>query len=746
MKTRTSLILALVALGLIAFIFFYESDLATTSELEERSDRVLADFARTSVDRIVIGEGDERIELIMDEPTDDAGPEGAVGTWRLTHPIAVDADEEAVDGLLSALDWLERRRLIEEDGATSRPQFGLTEARARITFRLRGREVTLMVGSEAPGNAVYLAIDGEDDRVYAVDEEFLEAITKEPGELRNKSLSPIRVANAEAVRVVGSFHAVRLAPEQWELRTPVRMRADVNAVEDVIRNLERLRATRFIADDVGEEDLGQYGLDNPRREVRATLSGEEDGLVLRFGGACEGHGEEVYVTRLGSGTVACVNGEALEVVSVEATTLRDMRLARVRADDLEAITIVVRGSELTLHRDDGEWQIGEGDEAVTAETQAVEELIDALRDATAETIEDDLEAAALAGDDADIEIRLRREGEGAGADILRFARSSSSEDKLLARRGSEDVALVLPAALSEHLSAESIRYRQRRILSEDGDHATTVEISGAEATRQVLRRSEGAWRLTTPFEARADETIMGDLVRAVARLRATRFVASAPSSEHGLGRPRAILQVTFEAGAHSADGGATDGGSGTTTTHTLKIGAPAGEGEVYAQLEGEEVVFVISDAFASRALEPLIDRDSLAVDDSVVEQITIERSGQRVELRLRGDQWFQGEDAAPAGTVERLLTRLASARASEVIGYGAPADTMGLTPPNVRVTMRLDDEEERTPEVMEILVGASYEEDEQPRAYVRRGDLDATFGLPARTVELILDYGVTADM
>lgn len=737
MKKNTSIVLGVTAVVLALFIFLYERDQPTTAELEERTGRVLADFSRDHVDRIVLGEGEDRIELVRQDDEEEHGdggpPLGWVGQWRVTHPLDVEADDEAVDGLLSTLDWLERRALVEDEDAVSQPQYGLSEPRGRIGFRLRGRDVTLLVGGEAPGEALYIARADDNGRVFVVDQEFLEDITKEAGDVRNKQLTEITATDATAVRVVGRFHAARQGQDRWTLTTPVKMRADARGVDDVLRNLEQMRAKRFIEDGVDDDGLDRFGLKSPRREVRVVLEGQEESVALRFGGECEGHGGEIYVTVLGTGTVACVDEEIMETINVDPDGLRDLRLTRTLVEDIEGITIIRGDSELRLEKDGLEWQIGDGD--VGADANAVDDFLTVLRGTPAEDVTTELGPLGGQNPSPDAEVRLRLAGDDAAAEIFRFI---INDERVLIRRGNEEVALEVPAEIGDHIVADAIGFRNRTILTENPNEAVEIEITGSFG-RHLLRKQEGIFRFTEPLQARADDTIVGDLVRSIAGLRVERFVASAPAPSHGLARPELTVRARFEVSGGGEDGGAGDGGAVETRDHILRIGAPV-EGGRFAQLEGEDAVFIVSESLTVPLDAPLIDRDLFAVAEESVQAITIERGEERIELRRDGDHWVRGEERVGSSPVERMLTRIAVARATNVFAIGPAAPTMGFATPRGRILLTVEDGEQDTPEQMVIVIGAAFEEDETERTHVRRDDVDATFGLPERTVELFLSY------
>jgi hypothetical protein len=745
MKQRTTIVLGVIALALSGAVWYSVAYLPTSTELEDRGDKVFPGFDRDRVDRIVLGQGDDRIELEREAAeSPDADLPGTVGRWRLRHPREIEADPEAVDSLLSALDWLEKRRTLTESGAAKQARFGLDHPQRRVEFRLRGRDVVVLIGGEAPGEALYLAVEGRDDTVHVVDQEFLEQVSKEVGELRDRRLTSVRVRDVQAVRVTGRFHARRGGPHRWDLVTPDEMRADAGAIEDVIRNIEGLRAARYVADDVQDADLRRYGLDAPAREVTLRLEGRAEPVVLRFGGACQDHADEVYATTMGSGTVACVEAEvATEQLGVDPRSLRDMGTTRLREDQLDAVTVTRGDLSLTLRRSGSRWLLpapgetgaagadaGSSDaDAPTADAESVEAMIDALRDMRATEVTTDLGALASDEPRADLVIRLDPDDDELEEEVLSFARVG---DRLVLRRGAERLGLVMSGELPQEISPDPLRFRDRRLLDETASDATELEVT-AGPTRQVLRKSDATWDLTSPVHFRADQVVVRDVVRSLSSLEAVRFAAASPAAEHGLARPFLRVRIHYERGDEEADAGGP-----APHDRVLSIGSET-EGGRFARLDGnDETVFVISGELVTDLAGPLIDRDLFAAEEDRIDRLTVGLEGSRRVLARRDEGWTDDGRAASGGEVDRILARLATARAAEVLGFGRPQAAMGLDEPRLRVTVHLSEHEEGSPEELVILVGSEYRDGDERRVYARRADVDATFGLPLRVVEPLL--------
>src|SRR6478735_4517648 len=100
MKTRTTLILLMLVVGLGLWIKFFESKQPNTAEARREAGNVV-NFDRERLEGITIQNGDDRIELRRQD-----------GKWRLTAPVKDQADGAVVDNLISDIETWRRDAAI----------------------------------------------------------------------------------------------------------------------------------------------------------------------------------------------------------------------------------------------------------------------------------------------------------------------------------------------------------------------------------------------------------------------------------------------------------------------------------------------------------------------------------------------------------------------------------------------------------------------------------------------------------
>src|SRR5258706_9589405 len=191
MKSRTTLVLVLVALvigGLVA-LDYYEG--TSTQELQAKSKRVL-DFQSKDI-----------IGLKIDLTNHVYTLERSGDQWQLKQPLDVRANYSTVSSILDELEFAERNRSIAEkelEGLTPK-DFGLQNPRVRLTLTKKKGSMILLIGNETPTkDAVYAQLQGKKN-VLVVSKSIYERLDRTLDDLRqhcaivSHRISPARREN-----------------------------------------------------------------------------------------------------------------------------------------------------------------------------------------------------------------------------------------------------------------------------------------------------------------------------------------------------------------------------------------------------------------------------------------------------------------------------------------------------------------------------------------------------------------------
>ena len=164
---------------------------------------------------------------------------GDAGKWQITAPKPLDADQDAVSGLLSTVSSLNADRLVE-DKASDLAQYGLTQPALELDVTSKdAKPQQLLLGDQTPaGSAVFAKLAG-DPRVFTIASYNKSSIDKTPNDLRDKRLLTIDFDKLSQLHIATKKQTIEFARNQqeWQIVKPKPFRADNFQVEEIVRKL-----------------------------------------------------------------------------------------------------------------------------------------------------------------------------------------------------------------------------------------------------------------------------------------------------------------------------------------------------------------------------------------------------------------------------------------------------------------------------------------------------------------------------
>jgi len=310
------------------------------------------------------------------------------GAWRVSKPRDIEADAEAVRGLLRDIDTRNVTDFVQDFAEPPEPAdlapYGLAPGDERATIRLlsnTGDEEVLHVGARDEDNQRCYLRRGDEPTVLAVDDDFLDLALRGYLAYRTKKLVEIARYHATRIRIDRPAGALELVKDKndWKLTSPVEKRAERSAVDDLLFELTPLRAERILNEQAA--DLTVYGLDEPeyRLEVVVEKEGEEpETTVLSIGKALP---EGDRPARLGEEhLVAALPESFIERLDAEFRYRTVLTFDRDRADELTITGVTPAAAAAKV---EGTWQLREPAGAQLDQAK-VRRLLDALKSLRAE--------------------------------------------------------------------------------------------------------------------------------------------------------------------------------------------------------------------------------------------------------------------------------------------------------------------------------------------------------------------------
>lgn len=620
--------------------------------------------------------------------------------WQIQKPVAFPADEDAVENLLTEIQMLDRDKVLP--GPRTKAEYGF--GTSPIVVRVVGatdKPVTLTIGGQDVTKAkVYLARN-HDRKVLVVNSHFREAFDKDFGELRDRAALRFKMDDARKLTVkTRDGRAIHLVSKKktWTLRVgaaPFAQRANAKTVDDLLRKLQDLRATKFLGD--GKAVLSRHGLDKPERVLRI-----DDGQPheLRLGGACPGRREDRVVGRPGRyATAFCVRAKELNALLVKVADLRDARVIGVDETQVSSLEIQAGGKHILLKKKGIDWEV-KAPKGARLKKASIDQVEQFIKDLRAQTVLSFLpppaEGLAKLGLDKPRAI-LTLTTEKGRTEVLRLG-AATPDKNVYAQRSGEKLVVVVPHAVAKQIRPSLLPFRDRTLLSFVRQPPDAVEITATQGplVEHVVYEG-GLWMMKKPLAIKADDDALDAMLAALSQLTAERFVAEAPRPEHGLTPPARKITVLLEkedfSGPPPAPGARPKGKKRKKETHVLALGKDAPAGGCYGQLDGPATPVVLLKADICRDLRAhLATRRIAEFSTGEVASLSLMRGGATEHLERRTGKWARkGGPFVNETAVEGLLTSLASLRATRVVSYGLPRPVHGLTPPRFEVRIQRKD-------------------------------------------------------
>src|SRR5262245_43105388 len=296
MHWRTTLILAIVALAVFAYLIFIEVKRPGKEEARREAQNMV-NFDRSKIDGIIIQNGDQKIEIRRRD-----------NKWRLETPIKDQADGALVESLLSDLEnWRKEGTIpakeIDAD-KTKFAEYGLNNPKLKLKLLGHERPPEILFGKDAAMEGRMYVRFQNSKETFLAGQSVKKDIDKKPEEFRDKKLTDL--SNEQVRRVILKTPAGEIEFEKrdthWEILKPLRARADDQKVNDLISQVTSARIGEFVADDRG--DLRAYGLAEPRGSITLFDQDQKKDQKVEIGGSIKIFGREDKGQKVQIGTVS----------------------------------------------------------------------------------------------------------------------------------------------------------------------------------------------------------------------------------------------------------------------------------------------------------------------------------------------------------------------------------------------------------------------------------------------------------
>jgi hypothetical protein len=591
MNWRTTVILALLAVGIGVYIKFYEVKQPTTRQAQERAQNVL-NFDKEKIDRITIQNGDDKIDMRKID-----------NRWRLEAPIKDQADASAINNILFDLEgWQKDATVTEKEMAADKnklTEFGLAKPKLRLKLSGQDAPPEILFGKDAAfENKMYVRLENSRD-AFIADESVKKAIDKKADEFRDKKLTDLTAPQVGRVVLKTAAGEMELQKknEHWEILKPLRARADDQKVGDLIAQVTTARIEQFVADDRG--DLNAYGLAQPRGSITMFGDNDKQGQTLSIGSVPEKQKEQVYVRLSSRGFVYTLPKKIEELLNSKPNDVRDRHLVRFDEKILDRITIDAAGKgKIVLARKGEDWTQANRNNAPVNSAEA-RRLIDMLKNEQVTRFVEDVASnlPKYGLDKPQVQITLSsfasentaetKAGEEPFATVA-FGKIEGNE--VYARVGEEPFVVAVRKQMLDNIFTDPLQWQELSIFNFKPEqiHRLTIQVDNKELS--LVHGPNNRWTLANGG-ADVNQTNVQSLLNTLSILHAARWVGPT-TAQHGFEKPQVVITFTT-----SPD---------DKTTQKLFVGSVASDGMWFTRVDGREGTFVISNPDLTALRLPLV--------------------------------------------------------------------------------------------------------------------------------------------
>ena len=590
MNWRTTLVLAAIVLGVLAYLKFFEVKQPSTGEAKRQAQNVV-NFDRNKISSIVIQNGDEKIEMQRRD-----------NKWRLEAPIKDQADSSLIESLLSDLEnWQKDGTISAKEIETDQSklnEYGVNRPKLRLKLIGQDRPPAILFGKDAAlEGKMYVRFENSKE-TFLAGQSVKKDIDKKSEEFRDRKLTGLITAQVTRVTLKTPAGEMELQKkgDHWDIVKPLRARGDDQKIADLIAQITTARIQQFVADDHG--DLHGYGLAEPRGTLTLYTQDDKQGQLLQIGGVPEKEKDQRYVRFAPRGFVYTVPKKIEEILSTKPDDLRDRQLVRVDTNILDRITIAPADkTKILLARKGENWTIASLNNT-PANSSEIRRLIDTLQNERVTKFVEDVGSnlAKYGLDQPQLQLTFSSfasentaETKAGEQPFATIAFGKVDGDNVYARLADEPFVVAVRRGLVDQIFTDPLQWEELSIFKFKPEQIHRFSIA-TDKELWMERDEKKQWRWLKG-SGEINQANVQSLISALANLHAVRWLGTT-ASRHGLDRPQ--LTLTFMYGPESKD------------SSTLTVGSRTEDGMWSAHVDGREGTFVISNSDLNALKLPLV--------------------------------------------------------------------------------------------------------------------------------------------
>lgn len=347
MRFRTTLILFIVFMALLAFVLFFNP-----KKKKEEVTEKLTDFPSTDIVRISLKREGEILEFKKDDK----------GEWWLTSPLEAKADNYEVNRLAEDLASLRIERVVEKEGADP-AKYEIPKKEITFWLKDKNQPFKILIGMENPLDNTLFAQKEGDPRIVLLSSYFRTMLDKKVLDFRQRDIFKFETSEVKSIKLKAKEieWVAQKREEEWFLEKPVEALAKKYRVEDVLNTLSNMRAKEFIVETKEPADMERYGLNKAEYVISVNLPSKNQEITFFL----QKKDDKVYATTSVSPKIIAVEDYVLTDLEKKVDDLREKQVASFYTWEANQVEVKKGDVIITAFKDkDNKWQVkGEKGEA-----------------------------------------------------------------------------------------------------------------------------------------------------------------------------------------------------------------------------------------------------------------------------------------------------------------------------------------------------------------------------------------------
>jgi uncharacterized protein DUF4340 len=343
---KSTLALVVVLAGLGAYIYFVtwkQPPGGAGGDSGKKQEKVFASLESDKIEEINVSSASgESTALKKDN-----------GSWQMTQPIAVKADDSEVSGITSALSSVEMTRVVDEN-PTNLNDYGLSNPRIQLNFKATCDKDyrKLLIGEKSPTGGDLFAKRNDEKRVFLIPSFQESTFNKSTFDLREKTLLKFDRDKVDSIDLTAGGKTTAFAKQgtDWKIIKPLDTRADFSAVEGLVGRLQSAQMKSIVSAEPTPEDLKKYGLDKPETTVNVKAGSATATLVL----GAKTPDNMIYARDLSKPAVMTVESALADELKKGADEYRRKDLFEFRPYNANRVEIARPGGTVVFERVKGQ--------------------------------------------------------------------------------------------------------------------------------------------------------------------------------------------------------------------------------------------------------------------------------------------------------------------------------------------------------------------------------------------------------